>query len=94
MGIVLCGKFVVNRYLLPELWTRASFQLSLESLADYETAYTMSPLPGASICVVPLNQPLSSKELFLEQAFPRKYIVSLDSDKFSRTLSAIVVKGS
>ena len=33
-----------------------------------------------------LESTLSSKELFLEQAFPRKYI--------SRTLSAIVVKGS
>ena len=33
-----------------------------------------------------LELTLSSKELFLEQAFPRKYII--------RTLSAIVVKGS
>ena len=41
-----------------------------------------------------LESALTSKELFFEQAFPQKYMVSLDSDKFSRTLSAIVVKGS
>ena len=40
-----------------------------------------------------LERTLSSKELFLEQAFPRKYIFH-DSDKFSHTLSAIVLKGS
>ena len=40
-----------------------------------------------------LESTLSSEELFLEQAFPRKSVVSED-DKFPRTLSAIVVKAS
>ena len=38
-----------------------------------------------------LESTLSSKELFLEQAFPRKYI---SPNTFPRTLSAIVVKSS
>ena len=40
-----------------------------------------------------LESTLSSKELFLEQAFPRKYISPL-ANTFPCTLSAIVVKGS
>ena len=38
-----------------------------------------------------LESTLSSKGVFLEQAYPRKYIVS-EGNKFPRTLSAIVVK--
>ena len=40
-----------------------------------------------------LESTLSGKELFLEQAFPRKY-VSPHAKTFPRKLSAIVVKGS
>ena len=40
-----------------------------------------------------LESTLSSKELFLEQAFPRNTLFH-DSHIFPRTLSAIVVNGS
>ena len=41
-----------------------------------------------------LESALSSEKLFLEQAFPRENTLFHDSDKFPRTLSATVVKGS
>ena len=55
--------------------------------------YTRSPLPGASICPVPLNRPFPVTN-YKYNRLSRENILLHDSEKFLRTLSAIVVEGS
>ena len=51
------------------------------------------PLPGASICAVPLSQPFPVKNYF-KNRLSRENTLFHDSDKFSSKLSAIVVNGT